>query len=204
MKHQASTLLVITAKSKSVLEEIKELLTEFLNERGLELSQRKTKITHISQGFDFLGWNFRKYSGKLIIKPSKEAYKSIIDKIRNLIKKNNTAKQSTLIKILNPVIRGWCNYHSCVCAKESYQRLDRDIFQALWGWSKRKYPNRAKSWIKDKYWEFDDTRNWIFATKDEKLIAASETEISRHWLIKFAANPYLKEYEDYYLRRKLS
>ena len=195
---------VITAKSKSVLEEIKELLTNFLNERGLELSERKTKITHISQGFDFLGWNFRKYSGKLIIKPSKEAYKSIIDEIRNLIKKNDTVKQSTLIKILNPVIRGWCNYHSCACAKESYQRLDRDIFQALWRWSRRRHPNRAKSWIKDRYWESDDTRNWIFAAEDEKLIFASDTEISRHWLIKFAANPYLKEYEDYYLKRKLS
>jgi RNA-directed DNA polymerase len=180
------------------------LITDFLAERGLELSQRKTKITHISQGFNFLGWNFRKYKGKLIINPSKEAYHSIIDKIRKLIKKNNTIKQSRLIKILNPVIRGWCNYHSSACSKESYQKLDRDIFHALWSWSKRRHPNKAKGWIKKRYWKKNNTHDWIFASENEELIFASDTKISRHWLIKFAANPYLPKYEDYYLRRKLS
>jgi RNA-directed DNA polymerase len=74
----------------------------------------------------------------------------------------------------------------------------------LWRWSRSRHPNRAKSWIKDRYWGANDTRDWIFAAEDEKLIFASDKEISRHWLIKFAANPYLKEYEDYYLKRKLS
>nr|WP_255361580.1 group II intron maturase-specific domain-containing protein [Candidatus Frackibacter sp. WG12] len=195
--------ITVTARSKEVLEEIKELIEDFLNERGLELSRRKTQITHISQGFNFLGWNFRKYSGKLLIKPAKEAYHSIINRIRELIKKNNTENQDTLIKILNPVIRGWCNYHSSACSKASYQKLDRDIFQALWSWAKRRHPKRAKQWIKDRYWQTSNTRGWIFATEDERLIFASDTKITRHRLIKFAANPYLQEYEDYYRNRRL-
>ena len=120
---------VITANSKEVLEDIKEIVESFLNERGLELSRRKTKITHISQGFNFLGWNFRKYSGKLIIKPSKEAYQSIINEIRELIKKNNTTKQSRLIKILNTKIRGWCNYHNTACSKRVTRNLTEIFFK---------------------------------------------------------------------------
>ena len=195
---------IVTAKSKEVLEDIKELIEDFLDERGLELSKRKTRITHINQGFDFLGWNFRKYSAKLIIKPSKEAYKSVTRKIRKLIKNNSTIKQKRLIKILNPIIRGWCNYHSSACSKESYQKLDRDIFQALWRWAKRRHPNRRKEWIKDRYWGANETRDWIFKTEKEELRFASDTEVARHCLIKFAANPYLPKYDDYYLNRKLS
>lgn len=195
---------VVTAKSKEVLEDIKELIGDFLDERGLELSKRKTKITHINQGFDFLGWNFRKYSGKLIIKPSKESYKSITSKIRKLIKDNGTIKQERLIKILNPVIRGWCNYHSTACSKETYQQLDSEIFKTLWRWSKRRHPSKSKKWIMNRYWITKDNRNWIFATKDKELISATDTEITRHCLIKFAANPYLPEYNDYYLKRNLN
>ncbi|WP_018248788.1 group II intron reverse transcriptase/maturase [Orenia marismortui] len=194
---------VVTATNKEVLEEAKELIEEFLKERGLELSKEKTKITHINTGFNFLGWNFRKYNGKLIIKPSKESYKSIINEIRKKIKKNRTAKQENLIRILNQKIRGWCNYHRSACSKKSYQSLDRDIFHALWSWAKRRHPNKTKQWIKNRYWIRNETRDWIFSDRNIKLIFASDTKIIRHRLIKFAANPYLKEYDKYYLRRKL-
>ena len=64
---------IITGKSKELLEnEVKPLVENFLKERGLTLSVEKTKATHIEEGFDFLGWNFRKYDGKLLIKPSKK------------------------------------------------------------------------------------------------------------------------------------
>lgn len=194
---------VVTATNKEVLEEARELIEGFLKERGLELSREKTEITHVNTGFDFLGWNFRKYNGKLIIKPSKESYKSIINEIRTKIKENKTIKQENLIKILNSKIRGWCNYHRSACSKKSYQSLDRDIFYALWSWAKRRHPNKAKQWIKDRYWIRTETRDWTFSVGNIKLIFASDTKIIRHRLIKFAANPYLKEYDKYYLRRKL-
>lgn len=98
---------VITGGSKEQLEQdVKPLVEQFLRERGLELSAEKTKITHIDDGFDFLGHNIRKYNGKLLIKPSQKAQKTHLDEIRALVNANKTAKQEHLIKLLNPKIRG--------------------------------------------------------------------------------------------------
>jgi RNA-directed DNA polymerase len=106
---------IVTGHSKEWLEqEVKPTVVEFLAERGLVLSPEKTRITHIGEGFDFLGWNIRKYNGKLLMKPSKANVKAHLDKIREIIKANKSAKQANLIRLLNPVLRGWANYHSHV------------------------------------------------------------------------------------------
>jgi RNA-directed DNA polymerase len=84
--------------------------TAFLAERGLTLSEDKTRITHIEEGFDFLGFNLRKYKEKLLIKPAKDSIKHVMKKIRDTFKANLSAKTDTLIKHLNPLIRGWANY----------------------------------------------------------------------------------------------
>ena len=117
-KHQVNLVqyaddFIITGKSKELLEnEVKPLVDNFLKERGLTLSTEKTKMTHIEEGFDFLGWNFRKYDGKMLIKPSKKNVKAFLGKIRETVKANKTAKQENLIGLLNPMIRGWANYSS--------------------------------------------------------------------------------------------
>ena len=114
---------IITGENKETLEKVKSIVSEFMKERGLQLSDEKTIITHITEGFDFLGWNFRKYKdNKLIIKPAKKSVKKVIDKIRKRIKENSNQKQETLIKKLNPVIIGWSNYHQVVCAKETFKK----------------------------------------------------------------------------------
>jgi RNA-directed DNA polymerase len=90
---------IITGNSKEWLEhEVKPAVVAFLAERGLVLSPDKTKVTHIDEGFDFLGWNVRKYNGKLLMKPSKANVKTHLDKIREVIKGNKTAKQANLIR----------------------------------------------------------------------------------------------------------
>ena len=95
---------IITGHSKEWLaQEVKPAVVEFLAARGLVLSPEKTKVTHIKEGFDFLGWNIRKYSGKLLMKPSKANVKAHLDQIREVIKANKTAKQADLIRLLNPV-----------------------------------------------------------------------------------------------------
>lgn len=81
-------------------------MVEFLAERGLVLSQEKTKITHIGNEFDFLGWNVRKYNGKLLIKPSKANISAHLDKLRALINANKATRKATLIGLLNPILRG--------------------------------------------------------------------------------------------------
>jgi len=154
---------VITANNKEILMEIGEVIRKFLERRGLELSEEKTLITNIKEGFDFLGWNFRKYNEKLIIKPSKKSVNNVVKKIGQTIRENKTVKQEHLIFKLNQILRGWCNYHQCVCAKETFQKLNYVIFVMLWKWVKRRHPNKNAQWVKDRYWKKKDSRDWIFS-----------------------------------------
>ena len=109
---------IVTGDSKELLkEEVKPLIMDFLKIRGLELALEKTKITHINNGFDFLGFNIRKYDGKLLIKPSKDSIRDISSKLKNIISSNKQAKQKNLIYLLNPIIRGWANYYQHVVPK---------------------------------------------------------------------------------------
>lgn len=112
---------IVTGKSKEFLEqEVLPVIRGFMKERGLELSEEKTSITHIAEGFNFLGQNVRKYKGKVLIKPSKENIKSFLDGLRELILKRPAIKQEDFIGILNPKIRGWCNYHRHVVSKKIF------------------------------------------------------------------------------------
>ena len=87
---------MVTAPNKEVAEEIRELIRIFLTERGLELSESKTLITHINDGFDFLGWSFRKYDGILLIKPSRESIRKVTDKIHEIIHKATCMESGTI------------------------------------------------------------------------------------------------------------
>lgn len=143
---------IITGASKEVLEhKVKPIVVAFLKDRGLELSQQKTKITHVDDGFDFLGFNVRKYKGKLLIKPSKKNVKSFLDEIRKTIKSNATAATENLIYQLNPKIRGWANYFSHVVAKETFNYVDSYIFKAILQWIRRRHPEKSAEWMYKKY-----------------------------------------------------
>ena len=135
---------IITGRSKELLEQkVKPLVEAFMAERGLRLAPEKTTITHIDDGFDFLGQNVRKYKGKLIIKPAKKNLKNFLDKVRGIIRGNHAAKTVNLISLLNPVIRGWAEYHKTINAKTTYSYVDNCIWQALWRWAKRRHPKKG-------------------------------------------------------------
>ncbi|MGH8787387.1 MAG: group II intron reverse transcriptase/maturase [Cupriavidus necator] len=202
---------IITGFSKEWLEsEVMPAVVEFLAERGLVLSPEKTKITHITDGFDFLGWNLRKYNGKLLIKPSKANVKAHLDKIREVIKANKTAKQANLIRLLNPILRGWANYHSHVVAKETFARVDAKVWSMLWRWAVRRHPNKGARWVKEKYFKTRGTRNWVFTATEKQedgtereltLLKESDTPIQRHVKIKANANPHDPKWEQYFESR---
>lgn len=195
---------IITGISPELLEtEVKPLVAEFLAERGLRLSPEKTKITHIDKGFDFLGWNVKKYKGKLLIKPSKENVKAFLRKVREAISGHKAVSQEVLIDILNPKIRGWSNYHRSVVAKRVFSYVDHKIFQSIWRWSKRRHNNKGRRWVKDKYFPPVDGLNWVFndAKTGKRLHIAAYTPIIRHTKIKGDANPYDPKDEQYFERR---
>ncbi len=202
---------IITGKTKELLEnEVKSLVENFLKERGLTLSEEKTKVTHIKEGFDFLGWNFRKYDGKLLIKPSKKNVKTFLENIRTKIKENKAAKQENLIRLLNPKIRGWANYHKGTVAKETFAKVDHEVWKAVWQWAKRRHPNKELRWIKERYFKTEGNRAWTFTanikTKEGeplnmKLVKASDTKIERHIKIRGEANPFDPKQETYFESR---
>lgn len=203
---------IITGKSKELLEDkVKPLVENFMDERGLSLAPEKTKITHINDGFDFLGWNIRKYNGKLLTKPSKKNVQAFLQDIRETVKANKQVKQDILIRLLNPKIKGWTNYHKSSVAKITFARVDHEIWQILWQWATRRHPNKSKYWIKTKYFKTVGNRHWVFAAKvnapDGKpinltLATASDTVIRRHVKIKSTANPFDPKDEIYFENRQ--
>ncbi|CAH0228173.1 Group II intron-encoded protein LtrA [Massilia sp. Bi118] len=198
---------VITADSKELLEnEVVPWLESFLAERGLRLSRSKTRVVHIDDGFDFLGWNFRKYSGKLLIKPSKKNVKAFYDELRRVVRSMATATQEDLIRALNPKLMGWTAYHSPVVAKETFSRIDALLYWRLVRWAKRRHPRKKKDDIRKKYWRTVEDRNWVFAVNAAKkdgaedvleLYSLSSTPILRHLKIKGEFNPYDPKDEAY-------
>ena len=184
---------IVTANSEETAKGLVELIKEFLKERGLELSEEKTHITHINDGFDFLGWNFRKYTEKLLIKPSRKSKGNIIRKISDVIKRAKAWKQDELISVLNPIITGWSNYHRSAVSKETFSKLDHIIWNMLWKWAKRRHPNKGSKWVKRRYWHPKGTQNWVFSTGKNRLKLFSDTKIVRCTGLKLDKNPYIDQ-----------
>ena len=203
---------VITANSKEILENtVKPIVANFLKQRGLELSDEKTLITHINQGFDFLGFNVRKYKDKLLIKPAKKNVNTFLSNIRNTIKAKATSETSNLIYLLNPKIRGWANYYKHAVAKATFSKVDNEIFHMLWRWAKRRHKNKGAKWIKNKYFCTVGLDHWVFNAgvkpcqgryKLLNLFNASSIPIKRHIKIFSNANCYDPNYTEYFASRR--
>jgi len=197
---------IITASSEELIKkEITPVVKDFLKERGLMLSKEKSKTTHISKGFDFLSQNIRKYKDKLIIRPSKEAVQSFKDKIKSLIKNNRGIPAHGLIRLLNPVIRGWSNYHKGICAKKVFGKLGTFIFWQLKRWAKYQHGNKNRWWIFWRYFtnnHFTDKRESKKGIQYNRLYRISYVPIRYHIKIKSKANPYLPEYDKYFFQRQ--
>jgi RNA-directed DNA polymerase len=195
---------VITAATKEIAEEAKGIIRDFLKIRGLELSEEKTVISHIDDGFDLLGWTFRKFKGKLIVKPSKKSIKAFVASLSETILKRGKAwKQELLIEKLNQKIRGWANYHQSVCASEAFAHMDYILYEFLWQWAKRRHPHKGKWWVSTKYWRRKGNRNWVFSTEDGKeLLRVDHIPIVRHTRVRMDANPYLEP--EYFIQRQFN
>jgi RNA-directed DNA polymerase len=204
---------VITGATKEVLEQVKSEVEAFLAERDLSLSPEKTKITHVSEGFDFLGFNVRTYKGKLLITPSKDALARAVRKIGGIIRENKAAPQKILIGLLNPVIRGWVYYFRHVVSKRTFAKLDHFVWEALWRWAKRRHPNKGNQWVKKKYFRTVGAQRWVYACESGKsdlidgpelikLVNPQHVKIRRHVKVKADANPYEPQWKSYFAARR--
>lgn len=198
---------------KEVLDQAAKGITEWLKGMGLELKPSKTKVTHTftpldgNVGFDFVGFTVRQFpvgkthtgrhphgkplGFKTIIKPSKEAVKRHIHEIKQRVRALHWASQEQVIKVLNPVIRGWATYYRTVSAKKTFSWCDHSVYVQLTQWARHKHPTRGRKWIARKYWRTKEQRHWVFMTlQGGELRDHSQTTISYHTKVRGGASPY--------------
>jgi RNA-directed DNA polymerase len=201
---------LITGTSAALLrQEVQPLVEHFLAERGLRLSHEKTSVTHVQDGFDFLGQNVRRYgNGKVLLRPSKRNVRTFLNGVREVIRGAGRAMSAgELIEALTPKIRGWALYHRHASSARTFAYVDHQIHQALWRWARRRHRGKSAGWVKRRYWLDQGGRSWVFrgellTGKGEpyavRLMKAADVRIERHVLVRHAANPYDPRWESYY------
>lgn len=191
---------VVFCTSKTEAVQVKEKLADWLEPRGLTIHPDKTQIVALADGFDFLGFNVRKYGPKTLIKPSATAVKRVKDKIRRIVEQSQTTE--LLIQRLNPLIKGWATYYRGAVAKEIFADLDHFVWHRTWRWALRRHPQKSRSWVKDRYFgRFHPRRNdhWVFGDHHSGrfLYKSVWTRIQRHIPVKGTVSkddPSLAEY----------
>jgi len=199
---------IITGKSKELLvNEVTPLVTQFLQTRGLELSKEKTKVTHVTSGFDFLGKHIQKYAnGKLLTKPSRPNVQAFLTDIKATFNEDLSTPPDKLLLLLNPKIRGWANFHRASASKEIFNYVDAKIFRELEHWMIRRHPRKGLRWCYNRYFTAVGNQSYVFQAsysdrrgqpRTIRLAKAADTPIKRHVKIKAAANPYDPNWEPY-------
>ena len=203
---------IVTGASKDLLEnEVRPVVERFLRERGLELSSEKTCVTSTEEGFDFLGQNVRRFKEKLLIRPAKKNVQVFLAKVRQLIRESYGHSQMQLVRQLNPLVRGWANYHRHIVATRTFEHVAKVLFESLWRWAMRRHSNKSRAWIIKRYWHRLEGAN-VFAVRLEtvsgekpewvRLVDPGRIKIRRHVKVRAAANPFDPAWRDYFEGRK--
>lgn len=185
---------VVMCVSHEQAVEVKERLRAWLTPRGLCFNEDKTRIVHAEDGFDFLGFNVRRYHGKLLIKPSKAALRRIRERLRAEMRTLRGANAGAVLRKINPIVRGWSAYYRTVVSSEIFTALDNYMWALVYKWAKHSHPNKSKHWISAKYFgRFNQARQdrWVFGDRESGayLIKFAWTKIVRHQLVKGTASP---------------
>ncbi|MEQ8463441.1 group II intron reverse transcriptase/maturase [Coleofasciculus sp. E1-EBD-02] len=209
---------VILHEDLTVVQRCQEVISNWLEDMGLELKPSKTRLTHTLEevneekpGFDFLGFHIQQYKTgkyttgkdtagkplgyKTIITPSKESQKRHYRQLAEVIEKYKGLSQASLIKRLNPIIRGWCNYFSTVVSQKAFEKLWHLTVHKLIKWGIKRHRNKGKIWVVTKYFQKVGGDNWTFATRQEggkpmRLLQHSETPIIRYVKVQGDKSPY--------------
>ena len=206
--------LVACAHSREQAEQTKARLAEWLAPRGLVFNDDKTKIVHLTEGFDFLGFNVRRYrNGKLLITPSPAAVKRLRKRLADEMRALRGSNAAAVIAALTPIIRGWAAYYRGVVSSKTFGELDDYAWKLTWRWAKRSHSGKPKGWVTDRYFgRFNKFRNdhWVFgnrAGRDERgnvpyLIKFAWTPIVRHQMVTGTASPDDPDLADYWAARR--
>jgi len=189
---------VVVAATREEIEAVMPILSEWLGKRGLQLHPEKTRIVHVDEGFDFLGFTIRRFKGKCLPKPQKTKILGFLQRIRDWLKQHPSISQEGVIRILNPILKGWSNYCRHQVSNQVFGYIDHQIWQALWRWALRRHPNKGKAWVANKYFRTVKGQSWAFATTvtscDGQPVVLSlhrmrNVPIQRHVQVKGTASP---------------
>jgi RNA-directed DNA polymerase len=175
-------------------EHVKQRLAQWLEPRGLVFNEAKTRITHLDQGVDFLGFEIRRYRGKLLTKPGKDALRRIRKRLSQEVTALRGANADTVIARLNPIIKGWAAYYRIGVSKHAFGALDAHLWRLVYKWAKFSHPNKPKHWIIARYFGiFNPARQdkWIFGSRETGfyLRKFAWTKIVRHRMVAGRASP---------------
>ena len=195
---------VVTAPTREVLEDhVVPRLTEFLASRGLELSAAKTRIVQIDAGFDFLGFNIRRFpNGKLLVRPQPEKVAEHRRALSAFFKDNRQLPTAEVIKTLSPVIRGWCNYYRYAVAKRTFSALDDQVWRITYKWAKRRHPIKNRHWVVNHYYGVDQGRGWVLTDGRSQLPRHNAPRVSRFVKVKGKVSPFDPSQRGYWEERR--
>jgi RNA-directed DNA polymerase len=193
--------------SREQAEQVKMRLASWLEPRGLVFNEGKTQIAHLNEGVNFLGFEIRRYRGKLLTKPSKDALRRIRKRLAVEVRALRGSNADTVIGKLNPIIRGWATYYRIGVSKSAYSDLDAHMWGLVYKWAKFSHPNKSKRWITAKYFgKFNASRNdvWVFGSQDSGyyLRKFSWTKIVRHRMVAGQASPDDPALTNYWAERR--
>jgi RNA-directed DNA polymerase len=206
--------LAVLCPTREKAVEAQERLNQWLSDRGLRLSDEKTHIRHLREGFNFLAFNVRHYpapnsarSGyKLLIKPSPDAIQDVKRTLKALWRKHVGSPTVALINEMNPVIRGWSNYFRIGVAKEVFADLDNFMYRRAQRYMARRHPRKSGRWRTDKYWgrSLGRQARWVFQDKARNgtLRKFAWTKIVRHRLVPSTHSPDDPTLQDYWRQRR--
>ena len=185
---------VVMCHTRDQAEQVRHRLAGWLAPRGLSFNQDKTQIVHVERGFDFLGFNVRRYDGKLLIKPSQAAVRRIRERLAAEVRSLNGGNAMAVIRRLNPIIRGWAAYYRSVVSKEVFSAIDHYLWGRLYRWARRAHPNKSRHWVVDRYFGmFNPSRNdrWVYGDRETGIYLRqfAWTKIVRHTMVMGTASP---------------
>ena len=199
---------VACCHTRQQAENIKARLAGWLARRGLSLNEDKTKIVHLTEGFDFLGFSIRRYpSGKLLIKPSKAAIRRHRERLAAEMRRLRGSNAMAVITTVNPIIRGWTAYYRGVVSSKTFSSLEHHTWQLTYKWAKRAHLNKPKKWIVRRYFgKYHKSRNdrWVFGDRKSgaHLVKHNWTEIVRHVMVAGRASPDDPALAEYWAERR--
>jgi RNA-directed DNA polymerase len=200
---------IITGTTPAILEqEVRPRVERFLAERGLQLSVEKTRLSHIDQGFNFLGFHFKKYRKTLLIQPEDGKTGEVLAKVRGVLKKYRGIPFHALLAKLNAVIRGWAYAYRHVVAKQRLSYVDDRIYPLVKKWLQREHRSKTWAWIRKRYRgrfkgriEYGCHYPTTSGMKLIRLFKAGDLPIRYHSKVRSDANPYDLADSDYYKAR---